>query len=67
VTSITGPDQRPAAPAPPAGTTTPARTSAATPPPGNVSGPTGRHTVYLTFTSAQSADYVSVNWFFFRH
>jgi hypothetical protein len=35
--------------------------------PGNVTGPTGVHTVYLTFTSAQPADFVAVNWFTFRH
>lgn len=35
--------------------------------PGNVAGPTGVHTVYLTFSSAQPADFVSVNWFTFRH
>ncbi|WP_305789466.1 carbohydrate-binding protein [Symbioplanes lichenis] len=34
--------------------------------PGNVSGVTGTHTVYLTFTSGQSADFVNVNWFQFR-
>lgn len=35
--------------------------------PGNVAAATGVHTVYLTFSSAQSADYLSVNWFVFRH
>jgi hypothetical protein len=35
--------------------------------PGNVSNVTGTHTVYLTFTSGQSADFVNVNWFTFRH
>jgi hypothetical protein len=34
--------------------------------PGNVSAPTGTHTVYLTFTSAQPADYAALNWFTFR-
>lgn len=33
--------------------------------PGNISGVTGRHTVYLTFTSGQPADFVNVNWFTF--
>ena len=27
---------------------------------------TGTHTVYLTFTSGQPADFVNVNWFTFR-
>jgi beta-glucanase (GH16 family) len=35
--------------------------------PGNVAAVTGRHTVYLTFSSGQSADFVNVNWFVFRH
>ncbi|WP_038841652.1 carbohydrate-binding protein [Salinispora arenicola] len=34
--------------------------------PGNVAGPTGRHTVYLTFTSGQPNDFVNINWFSFR-
>nr|WP_246607070.1 carbohydrate-binding protein [Actinoplanes toevensis] len=34
--------------------------------PGNVSGVTGTHTVYLTFTSGQPADFVNVNWIQFR-
>ncbi|RZU77912.1 beta-glucanase (GH16 family) [Micromonospora kangleipakensis] len=34
--------------------------------PGNVSAVTGRHSVYLTFTSGQPADFVNVNWFTFR-
>ena len=34
--------------------------------PGNVSGVTGTHTVYLTFTSGQPADFVNVDWFRFR-
>lgn len=35
--------------------------------PANITGVTGRHDVYLTFTSGQSADYVNVNWFEFGH
>jgi len=34
--------------------------------PGNVASVTGRHTVYLTFSSGQPADFVNVNWFTFR-
>ena len=34
--------------------------------PGNASGVTGTHTVYLTFTSGQPADFVNVNWIQFR-
>ncbi|MFC0503192.1 carbohydrate-binding protein [Micromonospora costi] len=34
--------------------------------PGNVAAATGRHTVYLTFTSGQPNDFVNVNWFTFR-
>ncbi|GIF24716.1 endo-1,3-beta-glucanase [Paractinoplanes tereljensis] len=34
--------------------------------PGNVTAVTGTHTVYLTFTSGQAADFVNVNWFQFR-
>ena len=34
--------------------------------PGNVSAVTGRHSVYLTFSSGQPADFVNVNWFTFR-
>ena len=34
--------------------------------PGNVSGLSGTHTVYLTFTSGQPADFVNVNWIQFR-
>ena len=34
--------------------------------PGNVSAVTGRHTIYLTFTSGQPNDFVNVNWFTFR-
>ncbi len=33
--------------------------------PANISGVSGTHTVYLTFTSAQPADYVNINWFDF--
>lgn len=35
--------------------------------PANISGVTGTHDVYLTFTSGQSADFVNVNWFDFGH
>lgn len=35
--------------------------------PANISGVTGVHTVYLTFTSGQPAEYVNVNWFTFAH
>ncbi|MGH9210483.1 MAG: glycoside hydrolase family 16 protein [Acidimicrobiales bacterium] len=34
--------------------------------PGNAGAVTGRHTVYLTFTSGQPNDFVNVNWFHFR-
>ncbi|MEV6376061.1 carbohydrate-binding protein [Micromonospora musae] len=34
--------------------------------PGNVGAATGRHSVYLTFTSGQPNDFVNVNWFTFR-
>jgi beta-glucanase (GH16 family) len=34
--------------------------------PGNVSNVSGRHTVFLTFTSGQPNDFVNVNWFQFR-
>ncbi|GAB3376387.1 carbohydrate-binding protein [Micromonospora halotolerans] len=34
--------------------------------PGNLAAVTGRHTVYLTFSSGQPADFVNVNWFTFR-
>lgn len=34
--------------------------------PGNVAAVTGRHTVFLTFTSGQPTDFVNVNWFHFR-
>lgn len=33
--------------------------------PANISGITGKHDVYLTFTSGQPADFVNVNWFTF--
>ena len=35
--------------------------------PANVSGVTGVHTVFLTFSSGQPADFVNVNWFTFGH
>ncbi|MGW1212546.1 glycoside hydrolase family 16 protein [Streptomyces sp. NPDC002499] len=35
--------------------------------PANISGVTGTHDVYLTFTSGQPADFVNVNWFNFGH
>ncbi|GIG61474.1 hypothetical protein Lfu02_58460 [Longispora fulva] len=35
--------------------------------PANISAVTGTHDVYLTFTSGQPADYVSVNWISFGH
>jgi beta-glucanase (GH16 family) len=35
--------------------------------PGGISGVTGTHTVYLTFTSGQPADYLNVNWLSFAH
>ncbi|MEU9288693.1 glycoside hydrolase family 16 protein [Streptomyces sp. NPDC048275] len=35
--------------------------------PANITGVTGTHDVYLTFTSGQSADFVNVNWFNFGH
>ncbi|MBM2621211.1 carbohydrate-binding protein [Actinoplanes sp. LDG1-06] len=34
--------------------------------PGNVSNVSGTHTVFLTFTSGQPADFVNVNWIQFR-
>jgi hypothetical protein len=34
--------------------------------PGNVSAVSGTHTVYLTFSSGQPADFVNVNWIQFR-
>jgi hypothetical protein len=33
--------------------------------PANMSGVTGRHTVYITFSSGQPADFVNINWFTF--
>ncbi|MEU9886729.1 glycoside hydrolase family 16 protein [Sphaerisporangium sp. NPDC051017] len=33
--------------------------------PANIAGVTGTHTVYITFSSGQSADYVNLNWFTF--
>jgi hypothetical protein len=35
--------------------------------PANISGVTGTHTVYLTFSSGQPADFVNLNWFTFAH
>ncbi|MFF3982138.1 glycoside hydrolase family 16 protein [Streptomyces sp. NPDC001828] len=35
--------------------------------PANISGVTGTHDVYLTFTSGQGADFVNVNWYGFGH
>jgi hypothetical protein len=35
--------------------------------PANISGVTGTHNVYVTFTSGQPANYVNVNWFSFGH
>lgn len=35
--------------------------------PANINGVTGVHTVYLTFTSGQPADFVNLNWFTFGH
>ncbi|MFF7448998.1 MULTISPECIES: carbohydrate-binding protein [unclassified Streptomyces] len=35
--------------------------------PANTSAVTGRHDVYLTFTSGQPADFVNLNWFTFGH
>jgi beta-glucanase (GH16 family) len=35
--------------------------------PANITGVTGVHDVYLTFTSGQPADFVNVNWFDFGH
>ncbi|HST65946.1 MAG TPA: glycoside hydrolase family 16 protein [Mycobacteriales bacterium] len=35
--------------------------------PANISAVTGVHTVFLTFTSGQPADFVNVNWFTFGH
>jgi beta-glucanase (GH16 family) len=35
--------------------------------PANLSGVTGTHTVFVTFTSGQSADFVNLNWLTFVH
>ena len=35
--------------------------------PANISGVTGTHDVYITFTSGQPADFVSLNWIVFGH
>jgi hypothetical protein len=35
--------------------------------PANISGTTGTHTVYITCTSGQPADYVNVDWITFTH
>lgn len=35
--------------------------------PANITGVTGTHHVYLTFTSGQPANFVSLNWFTFAH
>ena len=35
--------------------------------PANISAVTGTHTVFLTFTSGQPANFVNVNWFVFGH
>jgi beta-glucanase (GH16 family) len=35
--------------------------------PANISGVTGTHNVYVTFTSGQPANYVNINWFTFGH
>ena len=35
--------------------------------PANIAAVTGVHNVYLTFTSGQPADFVSLNWFTFGH
>ncbi|MFL6073518.1 MAG: glycoside hydrolase family 16 protein [Mycobacteriales bacterium] len=35
--------------------------------PANIAAVTGVHTVYLTFSSGQPADFVNVNWFTFGH
>ena len=35
--------------------------------PANIAATTGTHTVFLTFTSGQPADYVNVNWVSFGH
>jgi len=35
--------------------------------PANISGVTGVHDVYITFTSGQPADFVNLNWLTFGH
>jgi len=35
--------------------------------PANISGVTGVHNVYITFTSGQPSDYVALNWLTFGH
>jgi Carbohydrate binding module (family 6)/Glycosyl hydrolases family 16 len=35
--------------------------------PANISAVTGTHTVYITFTSGQPADFVNINWLTFGH
>ncbi|MQY10334.1 hypothetical protein SRB5_04410 [Streptomyces sp. RB5] len=35
--------------------------------PANIAAVTGKHDVYLTFTSGQPADYLNLNWFTFGH
>jgi Carbohydrate binding module (family 6) len=35
--------------------------------PANIAAVTGVHSVYLTFTSGQPADFVSLNWVTFGH
>jgi hypothetical protein len=35
--------------------------------PANISGVTGVHNVYVTFTSGQPSDYVNLNWLTFGH
>ena len=35
--------------------------------PANICAVTGTHTVYLTFTSGQPADFANVNWLTFGH
>jgi beta-glucanase (GH16 family) len=35
--------------------------------PANISGVTGTHTVYVTFTSGQGADFVNIDWLTFGH
>ena len=34
--------------------------------PGNAANVSGRHTVFLTFSSGQPGDFINVNWFQFR-